>query len=82
MMQNLKRNVQNWHEGFVEVWPELSKNWTLMVSNVWAQKYRGVMFDGTEYWCKSWRKTDLCFQKWHEEFGRFSFTGWKIAISF
>ena len=21
------------------------------------------MFDGTEYWCKIWRKTDLCFLK-------------------
>ena len=28
------------------------------------------MFDGTEYWCKIWRKTHLCFQKWHEEFGK------------
>ena len=46
------------------------------------KKYRGVMFDSTEDWCKIWRKTDLCFQKWHEEFGKFSFTGWKIAISF
>ena len=36
------------------------------------KKYRGVMFDGTEDWCKIWRKTDLCFQKWHEEFGKFS----------
>ena len=26
------------------------------------------MFDDTEFWCKIWRKTDLCFQKWHEEF--------------
>ena len=30
------------------------------------------MFDGTEYWCNIWRKTDLCFQKWHEEFSKFS----------
>ena len=21
------------------------------------------MFDGTEYWCNIWRKTDLCFLK-------------------
>ena len=34
------------------------------------KKYRGVMFYGTEYWCKIWRKTDLCFQKWHKEFGK------------
>ena len=38
------------------------------------------MFDGTEDWCKIWKKSDLCSQKWHEEFA--SFTGWKIAISF
>ena len=30
------------------------------------------MFDGTEYWCNIWRKTDLCFQKWHVEFSKFS----------
>ena len=30
------------------------------------------MFDGTEYWYKSWRKNDLCFQKWHEGFSKFS----------
>ena len=30
------------------------------------------MFDGTEDWCKVWRKTDLCFQEWNEEFGKFS----------
>ena len=29
------------------------------------------MFDGTEYQCNIWRKTDLCFQKWHEEFSKF-----------
>ena len=45
------------------------------VYNVWAKKkYRSVMFDGTEYWCSIWRKTDFCFQKWHEEFSKFSFT--------
>ena len=46
------------------------------------KNYRGIMFDGTEDWCQIWRKTDLCFQKWHIEFGKFSFTGWKIAILF
>ena len=40
------------------------------------------MVDGTEDWCKIWRKTDLCLQKWHEKFGKFLFTGLKIAISF
>ena len=28
--------------------------------------------DGTEDWRKIWRKTDLCFQKWHEELSKFS----------
>ena len=46
------------------------------------KKYRQVMFDGTEDWCKIWRKTGLCFLEWHEEFGKFLFTGWKIVISF
>ena len=41
--------------------------------NVWAKKkYREVMFDCTEDWYKIWRKTDLYFLKWHEEFGKFS----------
>ena len=30
------------------------------------------MFDGTEDWCKVWRKTDFHFLKWHEEFGNFA----------
>ena len=38
------------------------------------KKCRGVMFDGTEEWDKIWRKTDLYFPKWHEEFGKFSLT--------
>ena len=34
------------------------------VYNVWAKKkYREVTFDGTEHWCKIWRKIDLCFIK-------------------
>ena len=70
-----------WHEEFGKFSPEhsnTSKIWTLM-SCFWPKykmfelrKYRGVMFDGTEYWRKIWRKTDLCLQKWHEEFGKFS----------
>ena len=42
------------------------------VYNVWAKKkYKGVMFDGTEY------VLDLCFLKWHEEFGNFCSQGEK-----
>ena len=33
--------------------------------------YRGVMLDSIEDWCKIWRKIDLCFLKWHKEFGKF-----------
>ena len=36
------------------------------------KKYRGIIFDSIEYWCKIWRKTDLCFQKRHEEFSKIS----------
>ena len=69
-------SVQNWHEEFDEFWPEhskISKICTLM-GFFWTKyimfdlkKYMGVMFDGTEYWNKVWRKPDMCFQKWHEE---------------
>ena len=41
------------------------------------KKYRKVMFNGTKYWFEIWRKTDLCFQKWHEEFSKFSPDVWK-----
>ena len=73
-------SVQNWQE-FDKFWPEhskISKSFTLM-NFFWTKyimfelkTYRGVMFDGTEYWYNSWRKTDSCFQKWHEEFSKFS----------
>ena len=36
------------------------------------KKPKGVIFHDTEEWCKIWRKTDLWFGKWHEEFGKFS----------
>ena len=32
----------------------------------------GVLLDDNEYWCNIWRKTDLFFQKWPEEFSQFS----------
>ena len=30
------------------------------------------MFDGIEYWCKIWKKTDVCFQRGHEQSSKFS----------
>ena len=50
-------------------------SWASFEQSTWYlswKKYRGVLLDGTEYWCNIWRKTDLCFQKWHEEFSKFS----------
>ena len=41
--------------------------------------YKGVVFDDTEDWCKIWRKTDLCFQKWHE-LDKFDKKNWLICI--
>ena len=91
ILRGIDLSFQNWHEEFDKFLPEhlkVSKIYTLMVSFLpkykmfELKKYRWVMFDSTEDWCKIWRKTDLCFLKWHEEFGKFSFTGWKIAISF
>ena len=89
--REINLTVQNWHEEFDKFSPvhsNISKICTLMAC-FWPnyvmfeqKKYKGVMFDDTEYWCKIWRKTDLCFIKWHEEFSKFSFTGSKIAISF
>ena len=38
---------------------------------VWAKKYIGAMCHKTEEWCEILRETDLCFEKWHEEFGKF-----------
>ena len=73
--------VQSWHGQFYKFWfkhSKISKFLTLM-GCLWPKyimfdlkKYRGVMFDGTEHWCKIWRKADFCFQKWHKEFGKFS----------
>ena len=72
---------QNWYEEFDKFWPKhskVSKTYTLM-GPFWPKyimfelkKYRGIMFDRTKDWCKIWRKTDFRFQKWHEEFGKFS----------
>ena len=66
-------SIQNWHEEFGEFWTEHTKMSNICTlidrfwkkQNVWAKKYTGVMFQGAEDWCEIWKKTDLCFQKWH-----------------
>ena len=72
---------RKWHEDFGKFSPEHSKisRTCTLKSCFWPKytmfelrKYEGVMFDGTQDWYKIWRKTDLCFQKWHEEFCKFS----------
>ena len=71
---------QNWHQEFDKFWFQHSKVLKIctLMDFFWQnyimfelKKYRGVTFDGTEDWCKIWRKTDLCFQKWHEERANF-----------
>ena len=76
-----------WHEDigkFSSEHSKTSKMWTLMCcfwpkhSIFELKTYRGVIFDGTEYWCRIWSKTDLCFQKWYKEFGKFF---WQILAN-
>ena len=85
MMENLKRNWLVVSKLTWGIWRILTRalenlknlhfNGLLLnkVYNVWAKKkHRGVLLDGTEYWCIIWMKTNLRFQKWHEEFSKFS----------
>ena len=71
---------QKWQE-FGEISPEQSKfskictficSYCAKYLMFDLKKYRGVIFHDTEGWCKIWRKTDLWFGKWHEEYGKFS----------
>ena len=78
---------QNWHEEFDEFWLRHSKVWKIFILMgsfrakyilFELKNYRGVIFHGTEEWCKIWRGTDLLFQNWHEEFGKFWPKHWKV----
>ena len=79
---------RNWHKEFGEFLLEnskVSKIYTLMCC-FWPKyimfalkKYRGVIFHDTGEWYKIWRKADLWFGKWHEEFGKFSLEHWKVS---
>ena len=77
MIQNLKKNWSPvWK--MTKIWWNLSRaleslqNCTFICSYCDLKKYRGVIFHDTEGWCKIWRKTDLWFGKWHEEYGKVS----------
>ena len=41
------------------------------VYNAWAKKVQRSSVSLHEKWCKIWRKTDLWFGKWHDQFGKF-----------
>ena len=78
---------QKWQE-FGEFWSEHLKVWKIctLIDPFCAKyitfdlkRYRGIIFHDTGVSCKIWRKTDLCFQKWHEEFGKFSSEHLKVS---
>ena len=81
MMQNFKRNWLFISNLTWEIWPlglenikNLLFNWLLWLKYVMLKlkMYSGGMFDSNENWGKIWRKTDSCFQKWHEKFDKFA----------
>ena len=64
-----------------EFWPEHSKvskictfigSYCATYLKFDLKRYSGVIFHENEDWCKIWRKTDLWFGKWDEEYGKFS----------
>ena len=88
MMQNLKRNWTVNSKSTWEIWWILTQalnnlknlhfSELLLTKSKYIifelKKYREFTFDFNEYWSKIWRKAGLCFQRWHEELGRFSQT--------
>ena len=56
-------------------------DWSLLckVYNVWPKKVQRSIFHDTEESCKIWRKNDLWFGKWHEEFAKFSSEHLKVS---
>ena len=49
---------------------------------VWAKKYRGVIFHGTEEGYKIWRAIDMSFRNWHKEFHKFWLEHSKVSKIF
>ena len=62
---------QRWHKEFGEFSPNHSKVQKFLfdglflskVYEVWAKKYRGIIFHDTEQWCKVWINPDLVVSK-------------------
>ena len=72
MWRRIDLSFQNWHKEFYKFWPEHSEvsNISTLVASFWAKyilfelkKYKGVIFNVIEEWCKIWRKTDLLLGK-------------------
>ena len=90
-MQNLERNwlvVSKLTWGIWQIFTKQSKVSKIfnLMGFFWAKyilfelkKYGGDIFHDTEEWCKSWRKTDLWFKKWQEEFDKFSLEHLKVS---
>ena len=81
ILRGIDLSFQNWLEEFDKFWPRAPKrlkNWhfnRLFLTKVIMfelKKYRQNMFDSTGDWCKVRKKTGLYFQKWNEEFSKFS----------
>ena len=72
-------HFEKWHKRFGSFDPtfESLKMFTLMFK---LGKYRGVMCHYTEDRCKPWRRNDLWFYKWHEEFDRFHWNTQKFVL--
>ena len=59
--------------------PKIFALWSLLCKVFRPKKVQRSIFHDTEESCKTWRKTGLCFGKWHEEFGKFSSQKLKIS---
>ena len=77
-------SVKNWHEEFDEVWPEHSKvsNICTLMTSFLSKHVIMTMKIDAKFEGKLTCAFNLCFQKWHKQFGKFLLTGWNIAISF
>ena len=71
---NLNPNIKKSKKNCTLIGPFCAKYTTFDL-----KKYRRVIFYDTEESYKIWRKTDLWFGKWNEEFGKFSSEHLKVS---